>query len=237
MKTYIILLGLLVTVLSCKQKSFETDGVQYSGNLRDVMSGDIEATITLNELKSMKNLYALGAVEGLDGEVQIFNSQPFISKRESDKIKIERNFQSNAAMLVYAQVPEWHEIEVPKAIYTLKQFEPFLTHHAEQAGIDTSKPFPFMLEGNVRKLSWHIVKFNPEVEVRSMMDHMKMGLNGVTVEEKAEILGFYSKDHQGVFTHHDSNMHLHFRTENEALAGHADDLILGAYMTLKLPKQ
>ena len=51
-----------------------------------------------------------------------------------------------------------------------------------------------------------------------------------------EILGFFSKQHEGVFTHNGSNTHMHFRTDDVSLAGHVDGIFLGENMTLKLPK-
>lgn len=237
MKKIFIILVITFSVQSCKDSVGTSGTVQYSGNLSEVMGGKLDATITLNELKSKKNLYALGVMENLSGEIQIFNSQPLNSRRGPEKIEIDRNFQAKAALLVYAQVDEWQEIEVPKAILTMGQFESYIDYTAEKAGIDTSKPFPFLLQGYIRKLNWHIVNLNQNTVQRSHMDHIKAGLNGVTVEENVEILGFFSKDHQGVFTHHGSNVHMHFKSKSELLAAHLDDILLGEYMTLKLPKQ
>lgn len=36
------------------------------------------------------------------------------------------------------------------------------------------------------------------------------------------ILGFFSKRHQGVYTHHDSFVHLHFLTDLKTETGHVD---------------
>ena len=119
----------------------------------------------------------------------------------------------------------------------LKQFEDFLEYTALKAEIDTSKPFPFMIEGHIRKINWHVVNWNENNVNHSREAHMASGLNGIVVEENVEIIGFYSKDHKGVFTHHNANWHMHFRAKDQNLAGHLDDLLLGEYMTLKLPKQ
>lgn len=237
MKNSIIILLVTMFVLSCKQDTSTSYEVTYSGNLSDVMGGKLDATMSLTDLKDLKNLYALGVIDNLNGEIQVFNSEPILSRRGADDINMSRNFQAKAALVVYAQVAEWQEIEIPKAILTMKQFEPFLEGNAKKAGLDTSKPFPFMIEGYVRKLNWHIVKRGTGNQQQSHMDHMKTGLSGVTVEEKTNIIGFYSNAHQGIFTHHDSKVHMHFKSENGSIAGHVDDLLLGEYMTLKLPKQ
>jgi len=236
-KVFIVLLIVLFSLTSCDQNGNTVDGVQYSGSLREIMEGKLDATITLNELESIPNLYALGAVAGLKGEIQIFNSEAFISKRAPEMVTITNNFEDDAVLLVYAQVTEWQEVEIPKAIFTKKQFEVYLEYTAIKAGVDISKPFPFIVEGYVRKMDWHIVNWDENNTNHSHKAHLNSGLNGVMVEEDVEILGFFSKEHKGLFTHHNTNMHMHFKLENQKLAGHTDDLILGEYMTLKLPKQ
>ncbi len=237
----ILLAIIAVTLLSfqsCKQDTSDSvEGIKYAGALKDIMSGKLDSNIRLDELKEIPNLYALGAMAGLKGEIQIFNSQPVNSRVTPEMLALDKNFTANAALLVYTQVPEWQEISIPKAILTLKQFENFLEYTAVKAGVDTSQPFPFMIEGYVRKINWHIVDWDANNTNHSREAHIQSGLNGIVVEEDVEILGFYSKDHKGIYTHHDANWHMHFNAKNQKIAGHLDDLILGEYMTLKLPKQ
>ncbi|KAA3623189.1 MAG: decarboxylase [Flavobacterium sp.] len=228
----------ILSFQSCNQQGKNSaKGVQHAGTLQEIMSGKLDASISLKELQEIPNLYALGAAEGLKGEIQIFNSKPYVSSVTPEQLVVENDFSSKAALLVYAQVPEWQEVSIPKAILTLKQFEDFLEYSALKAEIDTSKPFPFMIEGHIRKINWHVVNWNENNVNHSREAHMASGLNGIVVEENVEIIGFYSKDHKGVYTHHNANWHMHFRAKDQNLAGHLDDLLLGEYMTLKLPKQ
>ena len=237
----ILLAIIVVTTLSlqsCKQETTgSVEGIKHAGALKDIMSGDLESKISLDELKEIPNLYALGASAGLKGEIQVFNSRPYRSRVTTEQYVIDEDFNANAALLVYTQVPEWQEISIPKAILTLRQFSDFLEYTAIRAGVDTSQPFPFMIEGYVRKIDWHIVNWDENNVNHSRDAHLKSGLNGIMVEENVEILGFYSKDHKGIYTHHDENWHMHFNAKDQNLAGHLDDLLLGEYMTLKLPKQ
>jgi len=107
---------------------------------------------------------------------------------------------------------------------------------AKKAGIDISKPFAFLLSGNITKLNWHIIDWDESQEDHSPQNHLNSGLNGVLAYGDVEILGFFSKQHEGVFTHKGSNTHMHFRTDDVSLAGHVDGIFLGENMTLKLPK-
>ena len=65
--------------------------------------------------------------------------------------------------------------------------------------------------------------------------HISSGPHGTLANTAAEVLGFYSKHHHAIFTHHTTNMHLHVRTMDGQLAGHLDDLELGEGMKLLLP--
>lgn len=240
MKNSIFILAFaLLSLYGCQeQKTASVDGVESAGALHEIMSGDLNAKMSLDELKGIPNLYALGAVEGLKGEIQIINSKPYVSRVSPQIMDVDTTFTANAAMIVYAQVPEWKEISIPKAILTMKQFDSFLFHTAAKEGLDNTKPIPFLIEGYVRKIDWHVVDWDQNSNTQhSHENHRLTGMMGTTVQEKATILGFYSKNHSGVYIPHDVNWHMHFVSENEKVAAHIDDLLLGEYMTLKLPKQ
>jgi len=108
---------------------------------------------------------------------------------------------------------------------------------AKEKGISVEKPFPFLLTGRTQSLSWHIINWDVNDKEHTHKKHRLSGLNGIINDTAVEILGFYSDKHKGVFTHHTTNMHLHFKTQNNELAGHVDDLVPGEKMILKLPKQ
>ncbi|MBT5650249.1 MAG: alpha-acetolactate decarboxylase, partial [Flavobacteriaceae bacterium] len=49
------------------------------------------------------------------------------------------------------------------------------------------------------------------------------GLKNFTYENiDGYIVGFFSRKHQTVFTHHDSFIHCHFVSEDEEIMGHVD---------------
>jgi hypothetical protein len=234
--TILSIIGVLLFSACKNNPAAMSNEVRYFGALHDIMQGNVGATITLKELEQLPNLYALGAFENLKGEVQIFNSEVVNSRKTPEMVKIDNTFSGSATLLVYAQVEEWQTISVPKMVRSKGQFEIFVYQEAEKAGIDVSKPFPFLLEGNISKLNWHIVDWNPNSTANTPQGHMESGLNGVLANGSVEILGFYSKEHQGVFTHKGSKTHMHFRTNSAKLAGHVDNFFMGYNMNLKLPK-
>lgn len=54
----------------------------------------------------------------------------------------------------------------------------------------------------------------------------------VVNEQPAELLGFYSREHKGVFTHHDSYTHIHLLSNDKIHLGHLDTLLLSEHSNL-----
>ena len=236
---YIIALTIILMVaFSCQSndKKASITEVKYSGALRTIMSGNIESVISLDSLSSKKNFYALGAVEHLKGEIQIFDSKPSNSIVMDSSLQIKDSYNLKAALLVYAKVKEWNSYKTENTT-TKEELESTIFGIAKSNGIDTEKPFPFLLEGTVASLDWHVINWKDGDTVHTHKKHTETGLNGNLKNKQVQIIGFYSTKHKAVFTHHTTNMHMHFKTNDNSVAGHIDDIELDNELTLKLPKQ
>jgi alpha-acetolactate decarboxylase len=234
-KVATILVLLLVSCQHIYKKTSITE-VKYYGALKTMMSGNIQSVVSLDSLSNKKNLYALGAMENLKGEIQIFNSKPSNSFVLDSSLQIKNSYNIKAALLVSAEVKEWNTIEISN-MTTKNDLEKTLFEIAKTNGINTEKPFPFLLEGTLASLDWHVINWKEGDTVHNHKKHKEAGLFGNLRNIPVQILGFYSTKHKTVFTHHSTNMHLHFKTNDHEIAGHVDDLQLGNKMILKLPKQ
>jgi alpha-acetolactate decarboxylase len=235
-KQIYILGGILILLLSSCKTDPEVN-VKYSGALVEIMAGNIAGTIPLDTLKDMENAYALGALEDLKGEIQIFNGKVLNSSVNDSTVVISYSLKNNASLLVYTGVKEWIEVEIPAQFTTKDEVEKFVFDTAKEIGITIEEPFPFLLTGTAQSLSWHVINWDITDKEHTHQKHQMSGLNGTLTNATIEILGFYSDKHKGVFTHHSTNMHLHFKTQDNKLSGHVDDIVLGDKMILKLPKQ
>lgn len=237
-KTINIKLLIVITLLisSCQKNTNKPSEVKYSGALRNIMSGNIEPVISLDTLSSLKNLYALGAVDNLKGEIQIFESKPINSFVVDSSLQYSDTYNLKASLLVYAEVEEWVSFPI-KNIKTKKDLEELIYELASSNGINTEKPFPFLLEGRIASLDWHVINWKNGDKIHNHKKHKESGLNGTLKDSKVQVIGFYSTKHKAVFTHHTTNMHMHFKTDDNAFAGHIDDLLFNNTITLKLPKQ
>jgi acetolactate decarboxylase len=238
MKYFLIALTSL-TILSCQSPNNKSESykVNYNGAFENFMKdSDISTKIDLSEFKNTKNFYALGAVENLKGEIQIFNSEPFITSVEKNSLKFDNTFTKKASLLVYASVEEWESILIPNDIISYKQLENFIEKTADEKGINTDQPFPFLLEGVISSFDWHVINWRDGDTIHTHKKHKSAGMHGTINNRDVEMLGFYSNAHHAIFTHQNTNMHIHVKTAGNGVAGHVDDLFLENGMILKLPK-
>lgn len=238
---YLLTIGSILLLLSCETTPSHSNEnsykVAYRGALKNMMhKGDISSKADLSELKNVKNLYALGAIENLKGEIQIFNGQAFNTMVEKDTLIFDTTFQKKATLLVYSSVDTWSSIPVPSNILTAKQLEQFIEATAKKQKIDIHKPFPFLLDGKVKSFDWHVINWKEGDTEHSHEKHINSGLHGTITDREVNMLGFYSNAHHAIFTHHTTNMHIHVKTVDGKMAGHVDDLNLGEKMILKLPE-
>ena len=236
MRFIFIFCSILIFVSCQTTEKKEIGEVNYKGALKDLMSGDITAKAELLKFKDTPNFYALGALEYLQGEIQIFDSESYITSVEKNSLKYDKTLSEKAALLVYAEVPEWKNFKLPKDITTENEFETFLLKVARENNIDIAAPFPFMLEGIAESFSWHVINWRKNDTVHSHKKHKTSGLYGTINDKNVAMLGFYSNKHHGIFTHHKTNFHVHVKMEGNGVSGHVDEFRLSEGMILKIPK-
>lgn len=233
---YLLIAFISISVLSCQSPNEESFKVEYKGTLKGIMGNDISTKVNLSEFKNTKNFYALGAVENLKGEIQIFNSQPFITSVGKNSLEFDNTYNKKATLLVYASVEKWKSIPIPDNIISYEHLENFVKKAADENGINTEESFPFLLEGLIGSFDWHVINWREGDTIHSHKKHKSTGMRGTINDREVEMLGFYSNAHHAIFTHHTTNMHIHVRTGGNGVAGHVDGLFLENGMTLKLPK-
>jgi acetolactate decarboxylase len=225
-------LALLVTLPAMARQTLQ---VEHYGALRAIMhQGDLSAQAEMSDFIEISNFYALGALENLKGEIQIFNGADFSTRADNDQVNFTEPFNDRAALLVTAVVDEWMELPIDN-VDDYSGLQQIVEEKAQTHGIDMSEPFPFLVEGTFEQLRWHVIDW-PEGDTEHTHEkHQTTGPHGVLSNEPVTLLGFWSDSHHGVFTHHAANIHIHFKTSDQSLAGHVDDLKSGTEITLKLP--
>jgi len=223
-----IIIALLLA--GCKQVSAPV--VNISGSLHSIMmKNETQATFDLRDLDGQPNVYALGAVEGLKGEILVMDSQPFVTSVDEDTFSLTNSFDAKATLLVSTTVKEWHSYTLAESMGS-KELASFAKKMAEENQVE--EPFPFLVKGKAQQVKWHIVNGGSGRSNASHSDHAAAGFSSELTDSEVEVLGFYSTAHQGVFTHRGQNSHMHFKGGSSM--GHVDDLIIDKGSLLFIPK-
>lgn len=208
--------------------------VRWSGAQKNVMSGDLTAHISLKSLEDLPHLYAVGPLEELKGEITILDSETSISKVTPTGVSIETGFSHGACFLAYSQVEKWREIPLPATIRTEKELERYLPEIARMVGIDPNQPLPFLLTGAIGRIELHILNKTDGLPHNPVL-HDKAKVHYTIEGGEADLIGFYSRSHKGVFTPGESVIHIHARTGDGAISGHVEQVTLADTTRLYLP--
>ncbi|MBX2877387.1 MAG: hypothetical protein KTR30_35020 [Saprospiraceae bacterium] len=226
----------LLPLLACQQeKPASIVPVESIGTLKQIMQeGDITAKIDLETLTGRPQLYGLGAAENLQGEIMIWQGKAFLTTVAGSGLATYDGFRKKASLLVYSEVSDWDSIPLPAEIDQLAQLEDFLGQTAQEMGIDAKHPFPFLLKGRPEMVSWHVIDWDINDPIHTHAKHLQSGMRSGWKNTPTEVLGFYSPT-PGVFTHHDSRIHLHATTPDRRLVAHLDEATGISGMHLYLP--
>lgn len=212
--------------------------VHTIGTLRSIIhEGSIEARAPLAKMAGAHR-YALGALARLDGEFIVLDGKIWTSRPgDGNAIRHPSGLvdRDSVTLAVYANVSSWRSIPITKPL-SLSAIGDTIASRATAAGLPSGGPFAFLIEGPVDSVQWHVAdgrKLPPGPS--SHEAHAAAAVQGIRHATNAVLLGFYSHHHQGVFTHHDSSVHIHAYFPDDKLVGHVDGVIVQPGAILKLP--
>jgi acetolactate decarboxylase len=196
--------------------------VHVVGEMRNVMwKGQLSGNINLDTITNKTNLYGLGPIEYLTGEILVIDGRSFKSTVATDnEIKVEETFKIKAPFFGYTNVKRWQEINLPAYVRNLKELENYLDSTTKFY----HRPTFFKLSGVIDSATIHIVNL-PEGSKVSSPEQAHKGLKKYELKNQSvDIIGFFSTEHKAIFTHHDTFLHLHLITANRDKMGHVDEL-------------
>jgi len=221
--------------------------VEYVGAQKDIfVSGKAASVVSLEDLAGHTGLYAMGPVDGLDGEITIFDSKPYITQVRGSDYVLDTTLKHGAFFLVWSEQTKWRDVPVPSSVKGYVDLQQFVKTEAQAAGIDVTKPFPFLLSGTPVEIKWHINVDRTEGKPITKELFAKSKEPFTTKGEPVDIIGFYSESHAGVFLTQftpvikegsgmNNAIHIHLVSRTSKAAGHIDDIALGESMVLRLP--
>lgn len=126
--------------------------VDQFGAMRDVMrEGHTESRIGLTDAVAQPHAVAVGALEGLAGEITIVDGDVWVSRPTDRGLKVtgpEPIAEDQATLLTLAHVATWQTVTIETAAEG-RELELLIEQTAQARGINTTKPFPFVIKGKL----------------------------------------------------------------------------------------
>jgi len=210
--------------------------LRYAGSIREaIMMGKRDAVLDLRTLRGKPDLWGLGALAGLTGEVTIADGQSLLARVGTGRsIQVTEGYDGDATICVWAEVPSWQTTSVPPDIRTYSELEIFVGDAGKKAAL--SQAFPFVVTGQPTRIDFHVVDAKPNT-LPGMPAHQAIQIPFESHQLEATLVGFWSNRHEGIFTPKGSKMHVHFQSRDNKASGHAQGVDLTqSEMTLRLPK-
>ena len=213
--------------------------VYTSGKAKNVMMGiDLSSTVALDTLLVKQHLYALGPVDDLQGEITVFDGEVCaaeVTNKRKRNVKLREAEGLKAPFLVYAYVPEWKTYSVEVDLQNLKDLENIVDSLGRVHGYTKKEAFPFLVEATFLEVEYHIIKRNKREKQHSHEAHNAAKIHFSNCLIPSNLVGFYSRHHEGVFTHKGHFIHVHFLPKDRRITGHLDKLNHSGAVLFSLP--
>ena len=227
----------LLILIGSTYADTNTTTVKSYGNFKKMVStAKTQGVVDLQQAISPANEYAVGALRHGLGEITVIDSMVWLDYGKDGFgnafNKIPK--QEQAVILATAQVEKWQSIKIDDGLSKEALYENIL-EEAEDNGVDINKPFPFLLEGRFDTLLLHVI--NGKNTMAGDHGEKKHFFNQIKEEHRhqiAVVVGFYSSDIQGVYTHPGKSWHLHAVLNERNAGAHVDDIRTDKVI-LKLP--
>ena len=149
-----------------------------------------------------------------------------INLRNSESKSPESN--SLVPFFVYSKESDLNSISVSPLELSLKSTEELI----DSLYFDYDKPLLVRVDGVFKDITVHSVNL-PEGSSVSSPEQAHKGLTQYNYKNlSGSIVGFFSRKHKAIFTHHDSFLHAHFISNDRNVMGHVDSVLFHSVNTI-----
>ena len=232
----IVLFLLLISFSFLSSKAQNTPKIHTVGAMKD-MGTTYPFEVWLDTLPNKSYMFAMGPYDKMKGEITVFDGKPFFATAfVKDKGVVSQSWDIRSPFFVYSNVKDWEEFTLNGPINSTQEIQGKVAALAISKGYDLKQPFAFRIAGKFNQITAHIVTpRSPEIEgYRPDVKSQKFFLEN----NNGELLGFYSEQHQRIFTGSNSFVHIHFLKDDQTFMGHLDEITSGTQsFKLYLPKK
>lgn len=225
-------LSLGMTLVMCVPLWAQNGPVHATGAMRNTMfNGQLAGLIDMDSL-AVPGTFGIGPLEYLRGEVLVLDGNVYISTVDDlGSMLVVKDEAAKAPFFVHQRVKEWQEVQLPDSVADLAGLDRFLTDRYA----DLNVPLAFRLSGPFEHVEVHIVNVPVGTVITGPEDAHRDNKNFQLTGATGEAVGFFSTAHKAVFTHHDTNIHVHAITAERDWMGHVEALsFVARHMSLQV---
>jgi len=196
--------------------------VSIVGQMKDVKwKGELQGKLALDSLPGGTAVYGMGPLSFLRGEIMVYGGRYYVARVLPDSsMQVKEEAHIEAPFFGYAVIPAWKSMNLPNTVWNLSQLQTWLG----TLNFNRGEAFMFRMEGQIQEARIHVVNLPEGSQVRSPEDAHRGKVDYVLNQGIVSIIGFYSTRHRGIFTHHDTYLHLHLLSADKQKMGHVDGL-------------
>lgn len=204
-------LGLLLIGGSAAEPS-ESGLIRYGSMHQALAQGDDTARVRLTDLQQYPDLYAIGAVAGLQGEITIVDSEPVVTAVDPSGAPHPLDPATSAATLLMGQsVARWVSTELADDVAPA-DFDEAVRSAAAAHDVDLAEPFVFVVEGELTDVHLHVL--NGACPVHARRHGLELPEGSRPFETDADriegtLVGIYATNGAGTVTHSGTRTHVH----------------------------
>jgi acetolactate decarboxylase len=232
-KTFIIIILLLTSYSGFSQHG----EIKSAGAMSEMGKTNFAPNISLDSLKKYPRIFGLGPLGKMQGEITLADGIPFagIADLEGNPT-IQKEWDIQAPFFVYGEVEAWEAFPLEGTVSSQTELEKMVETVAVAKGFDLTNPFVFKISGTFDLMVTHIV--TPRSEEVPGFKPGRNQENYTHKNESGELIGFYSEVGRRIYTHHDTNIHIHFINDAQSFTGHLDKIETKLEgLTIYLPKK
>jgi len=229
----IVVLGVVALLgAGCKSQP----AVQQYGSMREVLrEGNTQPRVRLADVNASRGAIAVGALAGLGGEVTMVDGEVWVARSTGDGADVSGpacDPADQATLLAASHVDMW--TTVPLGGGTELSLGERIKVSAASAGVDTSVPFPFVIDGRITELDAHVIAGSCPI---ANPDGEQPWRFSVSSPAAGRLVGFYAEHSDGELTHHGDVTHTHviLKRGGRTVTAHADHAQADESAVLRIP--
>lgn len=238
-RIFLIIIFLMagVAMAPAKDAGSSSVNVRYYGSFKKmIQENHVEGVVELDRALSAPHVYAVGIIKNAEGEITVLDGEGWLNYGKDGISKTVNQMKKGekASLLITAVVEKWQTMIVPDDMSENELFA-LVFDQAKKSGFNMKAPFPFLIEGRIRKVVWDVLDGTDSDQSKKNNQMFLRKLVGYRDEAPAVLLGFYPGELHNEFDYPGELWHIHVFFKDDNNTGHVNAFSVMKGFRLQLP--